>query len=73
MINLHLNVCIQDDTGKPLLNYLYTISDGVCQIENYGIQAAQMAGLDVSITLRAMEISKVLESVSNDQEEPICS
>jgi DNA mismatch repair ATPase MutS len=64
---------MEDDTGRPLLNYSYTISDGVCQVENYGIHAAQMAGLDVSITLRAMEISKILESVSSDLEEPVPS
>lgn len=60
VINLHLNVCMENHIGKPLISYLYTISDGVCKVENYGIQAAQMAGLDTTITIRAMEISKIV-------------
>ena len=62
MINLQLNVCMENTVGNPHINYLYTVSDGVCKVENYGIQAAQMAGLDTCITLRALEISKLVNS-----------
>jgi DNA mismatch repair protein MSH4 len=62
VINLQLNVCMENTVGNPHINYLYTVSDGVCKVENYGIQAAQMAGLDTCITLRALEISKLVNS-----------
>ena len=39
------------------MKYLYTIEEGVCEEENYGISVAQTAGLDEAIVERARDIS----------------
>lgn len=40
------------------IKYLYTIEEGVCEEENYGMSVAQMAGLDEGIVERARQISQ---------------
>jgi DNA mismatch repair ATPase MutS len=52
---------------KAKMTFLYKAENGICEEEHYGIQVAEMAGMDASLIERAHEISKELKKAKSPE------